>query len=93
MPEEVRHVNGRRAMLQALDILWNEEANIRKVTAAMQDHLDTHPLEHLKLFIYPLLPKAEGLNEEKGDESIPEIRIVSASPKSDKDKEIESDLA
>ena len=94
MPEEVvRHVNGRRAMLQALDILWSEDKNIRTVAGAMQEHLEAHPLEHLKLFIYPLLARTENLDEEKGDESIPEVRMIPASPKLNKDKEIESDSA
>jgi hypothetical protein len=92
VPEEaVKYVNGRRAMLQALDVLWSEDKNIRAIAAAVQEHLEAHPLEHLKLFIYPLLPKTENLDEEKGDMSIPEVRIIPAPPKTDKDKEIESD--
>ena len=57
MSDDVKHVSGRRAMLQALDTLWGVEDNIRKVAAAAQEHLDEHPLEHLKTFIMPLLPK------------------------------------
>jgi hypothetical protein len=92
VPEEaVKYVNGRRAVLQALDILWNEEKNIHTIVGAMQEHLDAQPLIHLKTFIYPLLPRAENLGEEKSDESIPEVKIVPAPPKLDKDKEIESD--
>jgi len=53
------YVNGRKAVLQALDSLLAEEHNIKAMKSAFQASIDENALGFFKIIVMPLLPKQD----------------------------------
>jgi len=80
MANEVRYVNGRRAVLQALDRLLAEEKNIRAFAKGFQDSIDENPLIFFKQIVMPLLPRPEALDTGEERELVLPVRLIPVSP-------------
>ena len=66
--------NGRRAALQALDVMLGKGENIQKLGEEFQDAFNIAPLAFFKDFVMPLLPKEAVVNL-RGDVKSP-IRVI-----------------
>jgi len=64
-----KRVNGRRAILQALDAKLAEEGNIRQMADMFQAQIDDNPYGFFTDVVMKLLPREElGEQETKGQE-------------------------
>jgi len=57
MSDKVRHVSGRRAVLQAFDSVIEDGDNIRIFKEAFQNEINENPIGVFKSMVMPLLPK------------------------------------
>ena len=75
LPEPVR-VNGRRAMLQMLDVLLAEENNVQTIASALQHYLNEKPLDFFYRIVMPMLPKGAVLDEDENKSNEIAINLV-----------------
>lgn len=56
MARQPVYANGRKAVLQMIDVLLSDENNIQKIRDAFQEKLDTQPAQFFQETIRPLIP-------------------------------------
>lgn len=71
-PQQPRFANGRRAALEALDVMMGDPDNIQRLYDDMQGAFEDSPLEFFQEIVRPLIPKTmlEGRQSEGTPEEI-----------------------
>ena len=73
-----KYVNGRRAVMQAFDLLLSEDTTIEQLMTALKAQIQENPIGVFKNIIMPLLPRDFTEEEDK----VAPVLTINLSPQS-----------